>query len=288
MDNCTDWQIDLIGLPHRQPLVLFYAEDKLLTACLLQNNSSLSLKRNAGDRKTNAFLCTIAFVREHYIKLRTANAAKKQEQCAEDQKRPIAGECGNNSRSQKRQTEQQRQQPLLKQRRGPCKDLFHIQHRSKTICLCRYRFAIAAETGRACRDVAIRIGKILAGGQFVIIQAIHELRIRAKRPHTALGAFDQLRAAEKRLIRQPHDLPFLCAVLRTGEQANCFRERCTVPNPELQKRAEPQKRICRYRRDIQAGKQIIESFILAATAPLRNQPAGDKPGQYSHLVSGGM
>ena len=75
MDNCTDWQRDPIGLPHRQPLVLFYAEDKLLTACLLQNNSSLSLKRNAGDRKTNAFLCTIAFVHEQYIKLRTANAA---------------------------------------------------------------------------------------------------------------------------------------------------------------------------------------------------------------------
>ena len=120
-------------------------------------------------------------------------------------------------------------------------------------------------------------GQILAGGQFIVIQAVHELLVGAKRPHATLRAFDQFRTAEKRLIRQPHDLSFLCAVLRTGEQANCFRERCTVPNPELQKRAEPQKRVCRYRRDIQAGKKIIERFILAAAAPLRDQSAGDKP-----------
>ena len=56
--------------------------------------------------------------------------------------------------------------------------------------------------------------QILTGGQFVVIQAVHELRVRAKRPHTALCTFDQLRTAEKRLICQPHDLPFLCAGFR--------------------------------------------------------------------------
>lgn len=131
----------------------------MITVRSLQCNPALPLKRNAGNRKTNAFLRAIAFVREHYIKLRTANAAKKQEQCAEDQKRPIAGERRNDGCGQERQAEQQRQQPLLQQRRRPRKNLFHGQHRSKTICLCRYRFAIAAETGRACREAAIRIGR---------------------------------------------------------------------------------------------------------------------------------
>ena len=37
-----------------------------------------------------------------------------------------------------------------------------------------------------------------------------KLRIRVKRPHATLRAFDQFRTAEKRLIRQPHDLPFRC------------------------------------------------------------------------------
>ena len=119
--------------------------------------------------------------------------------------------------------------------------------------------------------------QILTGGQFVVIQAVHELRIRVKRPHATLCALDQFCAAEKRLICQPHDLPFLHAAFRAREQMDCFRERCTVPNPELQKRAEPQKRICRYRCDIQTRKQIIKRLLLAATAPLRDQPAGDKP-----------
>ena len=137
MDNCTDWQIDPIGLPHRQPLVLFHAENKLFAVCFLQRDPALPLKRNAGNRKTNAFLPALAFVREHYIKLRTANAAKKQEQCAEDQKRPIAGERRNDGCSQERQAEQQRQQLLLQKWCGPRKELLHSQHRSKTICLCR-------------------------------------------------------------------------------------------------------------------------------------------------------
>ena len=159
MDNCTDWQIDPIGLPHRQPLVLFDAEDDLFSVCFLQNDPALALKRNAGNRKTNAFLCTIALICKQYIKLCAADAAEKQQQRAEDQKRPIAGERRNDGCGQKRQAEQQRKQPLLQQWCGPCKDLFHIQHRSKTICLCRYKFAIAAETGRACREAAIRIGR---------------------------------------------------------------------------------------------------------------------------------
>ena len=158
-DDRTGRQINPIGLPHRQPLVLFDAEDDLFSVCFLQNDPALALKRNAGNRKTNAFLRAIAFVREHYIKLCAADAAEKQQQRAEDQKRPVAGERGNNSCSQKRQAEQQRQQPLLQQRRRPRKNLFHGQHRSKTICLCRDRFAIAAETGRACREAAIRIGR---------------------------------------------------------------------------------------------------------------------------------
>ena len=92
-------------------------------------------KGNPGFR--NFHLRAIAFVREHYIKLCAANAAKKQEQCAEDQKRPIAGERRNDGCGQERQAEQQRKQPLLQQRRGPRKELLHSQHRSKTICLCR-------------------------------------------------------------------------------------------------------------------------------------------------------
>jgi hypothetical protein len=44
MDNCTDWQIDPIVLPHRQPLVLFHAENKLRAVCFLQNNSALPLE----------------------------------------------------------------------------------------------------------------------------------------------------------------------------------------------------------------------------------------------------
>ena len=135
--NCGKRQIDPIRLPHRQPLVLFNAEDDLFAVRFLQHDPALALKRNAGNRKTNAVLCTISSVHEQHIKLRAADIAEKQQQCAEDQKRPVAGECGNNSRGQKRQAEQQRQQPLLQQRRRPRKEFFHSQHRSKTICLCR-------------------------------------------------------------------------------------------------------------------------------------------------------
>ena len=73
----------------------------------------------------------------------------------------------------------------------------------RQVCDCRRDRARLP--GRCHQD-----GKILAGGQFVIIQAIHELRVRAKRPHATLRAFDQFRTAEKRLIRQMHDLPFRC------------------------------------------------------------------------------
>ena len=131
----------------------------MITVRSLQCNPALVLKWNAGNCKADTVFCTVALICKQYIKLRTADAAEKQQQCAEDQKRPVAGERGNNSCSQKRQAEQQRQQPLLQQRRRPRKNLFHGQHRSKTICLCRYRFAIAAETGRACREAAIRMGR---------------------------------------------------------------------------------------------------------------------------------
>lgn len=135
--NCEKRQIDPIVLPHRQALVLFYAEDDLFSVRFLQRDPALPLKRNAGNRKTDTFFCMIAQIYKQHIKLRTANSAEKQQQCAEDQERSVAGERGNNSCSQKRQAEQQRQQPLLQQRRRPRKNLFHGQHRSKTICLCR-------------------------------------------------------------------------------------------------------------------------------------------------------
>ena len=131
----------------------------MITVRSLQCNPALVLKWNAGNCKADTVFCTVALICKQYIKLCAADAAEKQQQRAEDQKRPIAGECGNDGCSQKRQAEQQRQQPLLQQRRGPREELFHSQHRSKTICLCRYRFAIAAETGRACREAAIRIGR---------------------------------------------------------------------------------------------------------------------------------
>ena len=131
----------------------------MITVRSLQCNPALVLKWNAGNCKADTVFCTVALICKQYIKLCAADAAEKQQQCAEDQKRPVAGEGGNDGCGQKRQTEQQRQQPLLQQRRGPRKNLFHGQHRSKTICLCRYRFAIAAETGRACREAAIRMGR---------------------------------------------------------------------------------------------------------------------------------
>ena len=131
----------------------------MITVRSLQCNPALVLKWNAGNCKADTVFCTVALICKQYIKLCAADAAEKQQQCAEDQKRPIAGERRNDGCGQERQAEQQRQQPLLQQRRGPRKDLFHGQHRSKTICLCRYRFAIAAETGRACREAAIRIGR---------------------------------------------------------------------------------------------------------------------------------
>ena len=111
--------------------------NELFAVCFLQRDPALPLKRNAGNCKTDTVFCMIVPIYKQYIKLRTANAAKKQKQCAEDQKRPIAGERRNDGCGQERQAEQQRQQPLLQQRRGPRKDFFHIQHRSKTICLCR-------------------------------------------------------------------------------------------------------------------------------------------------------
>ena len=104
-DDRTGRQINPIGLPHRQALVLFYAENKLRTIRFLQRYPALPLKRNTGNRKTDTFFCMIVPICKQYIKLRTANAAKKEEQCAENQKRPVAGERGNNSRSQKRQAE---------------------------------------------------------------------------------------------------------------------------------------------------------------------------------------
>ena len=131
----------------------------MITVRSLQCNPALVLKWNAGNCKADTVFCTVALICKQYIKLCAADAAEKQQQCAEDQKRPIAGERRNDGCGQERQAEQQRQQPLLQQRRRPRKNLFHGQHRSKTICLCRYRFAIAAETGRVCREAAIRIGR---------------------------------------------------------------------------------------------------------------------------------
>ena len=101
--NCGKRQIDPIGLSHRQPLVLFYTEDKLHTIYFLQRDPALPLERNAGNRKTDTFFCMIALIYKQYIKLCTADTAEKQQQCAENQKRPVAGECGNDGRGQKRQ-----------------------------------------------------------------------------------------------------------------------------------------------------------------------------------------
>lgn len=90
--NCTDRQIDPIGLPHRQTLILFNAEDDLFTVCFLQSDPALALKRNAGNRKTDTFFCMIALIYKQYIKFCTADTAEKQQQCTENQERPVAGE----------------------------------------------------------------------------------------------------------------------------------------------------------------------------------------------------
>ena len=71
----------------------------MITVRSLQCNPALVLKWNAGNCKADTVFCTVALICKQYIKLCAADAAEKQQQCAEDQKRPIAGECGNNSHS---------------------------------------------------------------------------------------------------------------------------------------------------------------------------------------------